>query len=437
MSGTNKEYGGYAFEFHGSSPDKFLRSRKTGRAYSDALTVMGWDNKAVETCLISFDGKHLHGATLGRRGAEVVTDKYRITFNNFVRFEQISFADIEAKIGLGFDSILARSMQGVSKRMSPEDWTELWGFLKYLRPDVAKDLDTLDRMRQDANRGLEREQGFQIMAQEKDAVGLALDIFGNKRLSVVPEWRPEDGNYRPAPFILGLNKTFLREDAMIFHDSRIFGDWREIDSYQTGPSAVFQRGDEALTIINANRNPIEESLGVDLIYYSHFYDSFVMVQYKRMVEEARNTWVYRPYSDDGYEKELSRMKGFEAENPDLPDDWTLEDYRLHSRAFYWKLCENVNFRPTASDYIKGIYLPLDYWELLLKDKRVSGKRHGVAISRSNAGRHISNTLFVDLVQDGWIGSRAGHSAVISEIIRQCLENGKSVIVAATSPAKSR
>lgn len=430
---TNSEYGGYAFQFDGNAPDKIFRSRRTGKAYSDALSVWGWDNKAVEICLISFDGRHLHGAALGRRGAEVVTDKYRITFSNFIGFEQVSFAEVEASVGLGIESILVRSADGVSKRVSAEDWAKLLNFLKSSRPDEASDLDEIERIRRHSSRNLEREQGFQIMAQEKDAFGLALDIFGEDRQSIVPQWRPDDSEYRPAPFIRGLNKTFLREDGMIFHDLRVFGDWREIYRYQTGPTAEFRRGREALTVVNANRNPIEKSLGVDLVYYNHRYDSFVMVQYKRMEEESRNTWVYRPYADKGYEKELSRMKGFETENPDVPDEWGLEEYRLHSRAFYWKLCENVSFKPTATELIRGIYLPLDYWELLLKDKRVSGPRDGIAIGRFNVGRHINNTLFIALVQDGWIGSRAGRSAVINEIIRQCLENGKSVIAAVTSP----
>lgn len=429
----SSEYGGYAFEFNVGAPEKILRSRRSGKAFSDAISVYSWNNKAVEVCLISFDSKHLHGAALGRRGVEVVTDKYRITFSNFVEFEPISFAEIKASVGLGTESIIARSAQGVSRRVSSEDWAKLLNLIKSLRPGAANDLEELERIREHASRSLEREQGFQVMAQEKDAFGLALDIFGEHRQAIMPQWRPDRGEYRPAPFLRGLKKTFLREDGMIFHDLRVFGDWREIRGYQTGPTAVFRKGYEVLTVVNANRTPIEKSLGVDLVYYNHRYDSFVMVQYKRMIEESRNTWVYRPYADRGYEKELSRMQGFEVDNPDVPAGWSLEDYRLHSRAFYWKLCENVSFKPTATELIGGMYLPLDYWELLLKDKRSRGPRDGIAICRANVGRHINNTLFVRLVQGGWVGSRAGRSEVISEIIRQGLENGKSVIAALTSP----
>jgi hypothetical protein len=431
---NNSEYGGYAFEFNGGTAEKILRRRRTGKAFSDAISVYGWDNKVVEVCLISFESKQLHGAALGRRGVEVVTDKYRITFSNFIGFEPISFEEVEAKVGLDIESILAHSAQGINKRVSPEDWANLLNLIKGLRPGAATDLEELEKIREHASRNLEREQGFQIMAQEKDAFGLALDIFGEHRQAIMPQWRPDHSEYRPAPFIRGLNKTFLREDGMIFHDLGVFSDWKEIRRYQTGPTAVFRKGHEVLTIVNANRNPIEKSLGVDLVYYNHYYDSFVMVQYKRMVEESRNTWVYRPYTDKSYEKELSRMKGFEVETPDVPTKCSLENFRLHSRAFYWKLCENVSFKPTATELIRGIYLPLDYWELLLKDKRVVGRGDGIAIGRANVGRHINNSLFIDLVHGGWIGSRAGQSAVLIDILIQCLENGKSVIAAATSPA---
>ena len=51
--------------------------------------------------------------------------------------------------------------------------------------------------------------------------------------------------------------------------------------YQTG-IAVLENARERLTIINCNRQKVEETPGVDLVYYNHTFKSFVMVQYKRM-----------------------------------------------------------------------------------------------------------------------------------------------------------
>ena len=65
-------------------------------------------------------------------------------------------------------------------------------------------------------------------------------------------------------------------------------------------------GIEYLTILNCNRQPLEQTLGVDLIYYSHRFDSFVLVQYKRMSEGTQGA-EYRPGNDPSHEKELERM----------------------------------------------------------------------------------------------------------------------------------
>jgi len=44
-------------------------------------------------------------------------------------------------------------------------------------------------------------------------------------------------------------------------------------------SVVLHDHDEYLTILNCNRQPLEATLGVDLIYYNHRFDSFLLVQY--------------------------------------------------------------------------------------------------------------------------------------------------------------
>jgi hypothetical protein len=49
-----------------------------------------------------------------------------------------------------------------------------------------------------------------------------------------------------------------------------------------------------------------------LIYYNHAYESFVMVQYKRMTRgnDERKEAEYRPTSDGSYKAELQRMVDF-------------------------------------------------------------------------------------------------------------------------------
>lgn len=420
-----------------------LSERRAIGSFTEAISAADWQPKGVEVGLCSFTEGWLDGAALVQRGRKVVTGKYRMTFSRFVDFEPISFKDIEERIGPEFRKHFIRSTRGVGKRVPPGTWEELIAVIKHLRPSMAGALDELETQRQNFGHAYGPHEGYQVMAQEKDAVGLALDIFGESRSKILTRWKsPTSG--RAAPFLQGINKANLREDPMIINDARIFGDWSKVEEYQVGNAAVFEKGDGRLTIINANRTPIERTLGVDLVYYHYLYDSFVMVQYKRMKKEGNDKWVYRPHLDRNYHHEIERMKTFENTYPDLPKDWTLDEYRLHWRAFYWKLCEAVTFTPTASELIQGMYLPLDYWEVLTRADRARGDGGAVAIERSNIGRYINNTLFIQLVQGGWIGSRARNSTVLSDIIEQCLENGKSVVFAATqnmdpqkSPAPSR
>ena len=424
------EYGGYLFVFDEERRAAVLRYRG-GEQFSEAISAPDWKPKGVEVCLLSFGDGRVEGAALARRGRRVVTDKYRVSFGPVISFHPVGFQELVREIGPTFQAHFIRSTVGAGKRVPTKTWAELINAVKRLRPAAAEALDDLEARR--VNEALAyRHEGYQTMAHEKDAVGLALDIFGGDRARVLSRWRSPTGD-QPAPFLRGLEQAHLREDTMIINDAGVFGDWSEIERYQVG-GAMFERGEERLTIINANRTPIEQSLGVDLIYYRHRYHSFVMVQYKRMLQEG-GKWVYRPQHDRSYEKELRRMKDFESAYPDVPREWTVDEYRLHARAFYWKLCESVTFKPTSAELIPGMYLPLDYWETLVKSGRARGDMGALAIGRSNTERYFNNTLFTQLVQDGWVGSRADTSNVVSDVIRQCLENGKSVIIAAAQPRK--
>jgi hypothetical protein len=263
------------------------------------------------------------------------------------------------------------------------------------------------------------------MAGEKDAIGLAMSIFGMKRDKELTNWRQADT--QPAPFIAGLKRVTLREDTMILHDASVFGsDWTQFKHYGVG-AVQFQRRSrgQSLTIMNVNRTRVEHTTGVDLLYYHHTYQSFVMVQYKRMVEGK-----YRP-TDQAYRNEVARMRRLEAPLPDHQVEGTEDavSFRLHDRAFYFKLCPSTVFKPLSPALIEGMYLPLDYWNILERSSQTRGEHGGFAITEDNVGRHINNTLFIQLVQDGWIGSRLSKTDQLEGLIRESLEQDKSVIVA--------
>ena len=421
------EYGGYFFIFNEVARAQFITKYiERGDAFTDTISAPDWEPKTVELCFLSFDGQSISYAALTRRGKKVATRKYHITFQNYVRFEPISFDEIEKTIESRIRSHFIRVSSGEGSRVPPKTWTSVFNVVKKLRPEATNDLDELERIRNSSYQVFEG-LGFDVLMQEKDAFGLALKIFGINLPNVLLEWTPPD-EYQLPPFLQGLTNIKISEDVMISNDSNVFGDWMAFKRYQVGAIEFRRRDrDEVLTIMNVNRTKIEKTLGVDLLYYHHKFKSFVLVQYKRM-EKQNGKFIYRPI-DVSYKTELQRMKDFQTKHSVSSDISLPEEYRLYPKGFYFKLCELETFKPSSNSLISGMYIPIDYWEILMDYQKTKGPRGGILISRDNVDRYIHNTLFVELVQNGWIGSRGLNTDVITKIVYDSLNNDKSVMIA--------
>lgn len=393
-------------------------------SFTDTASSVDLKPKTLELCLISLDGQSFAYAALARRGQKVATLKFRLRFTDLVDLDQLPFSKIEAVIGSRFKSHFANASGGLGGRVPPGTWHALMDCVKQLAQHAAVDVARLEK-KLTSERKPFRTNAPERMAMEKDALGLSLAIFGMDRADVFQTWESSE-DLSPAPFLAGLNQFILREDPIIFHDSQRFGDWSPIIKYTVG-AVEFVKDKERLTVFNINRAPSEKAFGADLLYCHHKYKSFVLVQYKRMKSEGDPpTAVYRP-TDLQYEKELERMKTFRSMHMDggatVPDE-----YRLSPEAFYFKLCPSTVFKPWEAGLLKGIYWPLDGWEVLINSPSMRGKLGGVKVTYSNVGRYIGNDLFVKLVQDGWIGSRGQVSQAI-EFVQKAVLSGRSVTVA--------
>jgi hypothetical protein len=92
---------------------------------------------------------------------------------------------------------------------------------------------------------------------------------------------------------------------------------------------------------------------------------------------------------------------------------------------------------STRELVGGLYLPLAYWKLLETSPEAKGKRGGIAIGYHNAGKWLTSTLFVDLMQRDWLGSARGASAVLREVLRSSLRLKRSTIVALESSRGQR
>src|SRR5690606_8627095 len=94
---------------------------------------------------------------------------------------------------------------------------------------------------------------------QRDAIRVALRAFG-----INEETSPELAQLVDT-LDSELTTPRVLEDAVIEHDARSIPGFDLVDSSLTG-RAVFRRGREQLEVITANKRPLEEVLGVDLIY---------------------------------------------------------------------------------------------------------------------------------------------------------------------------
>lgn len=256
---------------------------------------------------------------------------------------------------------------------------------------------------------------------QQDAIGLALKVFGLSQDAAAAIATAGGRNTM-------LARVPVHEDAVIEHDARDRKGFSLKRSSLTG-RAVFRRGDEVLEIITANKRPLEEVLGIDLIYLNAVKTNVVMVQYK-MLEPDRSSgstdWLYRP--DSQLQKELDRIKLFAREH--APGQF---EYRINPQVFY------LRFVRRDSELGKNaVTMPIDHFQVLRTDPVFKGPRGSFRISYETlAGRYLRQDGFLDLVSAGYIGAYAQRTADLTAIIESTLKNDRAVVAAVQMKLRGR
>lgn len=276
-----------------------------------------------------------------------------------------------------------------------------------------------------------------MRALQADAISLALKAFGfaGGASSITLSGKGST-----------LEGIRVLEDAAIEHDARWMPGWNLDDSDLTG-QAVFTQGDDSLVVYTANKRPLEELFGVDLIYLNENRGSLIMVQYKMM--EPRSV------SGDAFEGEVENLVGDEddeRENADIeerewaaPIDSQFKDemgrmakfdsdlapdgpYRLNAGAFYFKFV-----RRNAARNSPTLVVSLGHLDRMMKDGEVSGPRGGLRVSYKGLGGHyLRGDAFIELVRSGYIGTRGATTNHLKELIDATLANSRGVVAAIQS-----
>ena len=410
--------------------------------FTDALSVRDWVLGDMTIALLSFSDETIDFICLARKRKQVVTSKNRIEFSSIVSLNSISIEAIEARLSQKIQKYFIRVSRGVGGIFPPATWVLLLDAIKAERPNVSGDIERLIGLLQFAGYRITGEAA-EVLLQERDALGIALDIFsGSNKLRdrVLGEWAPSeeqvtelDENEKTAKlrsriggissFIKGIPQQYIQEEAAIQHD--LFN-WPGMTPMHEAGVSVFESGERRLEVIYANRNDLEHTLGVDLLYYNESFQLFVLVQYKLMREEG-GEMLYRP--DAQLRSELALMDAFSTTNRLTGSITTHEEFRLNDDGFMLKLVPQKGLRPASGELIKGMYVAREYMHFLLGPNGPTGLRGGQKITFDNAPRYMTNSQFTAFVNEGWIGTRGVQSSDIRAMLERFYETGRAVVVA--------
>ena len=305
-----------------------------------------------------------------------------------------------------------------SHHIEQDNWNKLIEEVKRLRPGLSNDIDTmLTKVLGNYWRG----DGFDLMAQQKDAIQIAFNCTFDTKEKRLDYKLPNPGQ-KPKDIL----KCFPNEDSCIYHDMLKFGYWHEIQGEINPISRTFKHGKKVLKITNVNRTKIEKTLGIDLIYYNHGYQAFIMVQYK-LWQQSSGKYFYR--ADNQYDKDIERIKNAgllidKESNFNLRNNAFLQ--RINESPFYFKLC-----KPTELSYnnemIGGSYIHYSYLDRIMQLRL--GERGGRVVFENQLLNDINNQLFIDLIKNGLIGSIGIDNTQLNKMVEYLLNQGNSVMLA--------
>lgn len=411
-------------------------------SFSDALSVPDWELGQLNIALLGFTDSTIDYIALAKKGKRVVTSKNRIDFSALVNLNSIPIRAVESRLNERLQRYLIRVSQGAGGVIPPATWLALISAIKAERPNLVEDIDRLLSLRRYSGYRLNGDAA-DILLQEREALGIALNIFsGSNQLrdQVLSEWAPYDDTVVAvnetdatatlsnlgigrSSFMKGIPQRYIQEESAIQHD--LFN-WSGMTPRHEAGVSVFEQGGRRLEVHYANRNALEHTLGVDLIYYNEEFQLFVLVQYKLMREE-RGVVLYRP--DSQLYAELERMDQVYKSIHNSTAIQSHKEYRLNDDGFMVKLVPATGLRPASGELIKGMYIPREYMHFLVGPNGPKGSGGGTQITFATAPRYLTNSQFSQSIHDGWIGTRGVQSHTLAATLRQFYESGRAVLVA--------
>lgn len=404
-----------------------LEHAAPGLAVGEPVPVFPGANRAPLLIIASFSPGFITHIADGRKGVASGT--------RLVRLNLSDLEELTAPIPMHrlLEALSPRARAPVLRRIDgggplpPAAFRSVVTALSQLAPDIAPRLARFTGERDQIVARLS-DAARRALAEQKESVTLAMRITDFDTRELLDWTPPVEGP--PASFLDGLPEARVREDAMVVHDLGHLPGFSAVRDYAFA-AKVFEKDGTRLTVVLANKLPLEEQFGTDLIYYNETYRAFVMVQYKAMERSGKGKAEFR-LPNAQLEVEIARMDATTAALSEIADDLSRDSFRLHGSPFVLKLCARHLFNPDDSGLFPGMYLPLEYWRRLVQDPATLGERGGRLVTYENVGRKLTESEFVSLVAGGWMGTGAAQSGLLEGVVREVLEHGKAVVLAVKS-----
>ncbi|MFQ6758557.1 MAG: hypothetical protein D9V46_04680 [Deltaproteobacteria bacterium] len=312
------------------------------------------------------------------------------------------------------------------KRTDFKAWEFLLTKIRKLRPEYKELIDQLILYRETELRLLGQSDRVARLNEQRDGLGLTLDIAQLDRSSVLKGMNIEKAD--EANSILDLLDTLpIQERSLLEHDARLF---KSLLGEQPYHSAVFSNGaDRSVRIHVVDQTDIETVLGIDLIIYNTCFDNFLLLQYKRMQKGSKG-WVYQINPTSNLNQQLKAMASFKsAVASSTPPSPTLWSYRLNDNPFYFKFCEQ--FRPEARDdsLVPGITMCESHLTEYLALPESRGPKGGLSVGYHNCPRYLNNTEFIQLARVGWIGTGMQALPLLQKVLEANQKGGRAAMFA--------
>lgn len=271
-------------------------------------------------------------------------------------------------------------------------------------------------------------------AYQRDAVVTALELAGipKEQLRIDPQLDGKASVELTSIFDTEEAVTTIEDLAILQDLDNTNEDWSFVKR-QHYPAKTFTNGESKLTVILANKLPLETQLGADLIYVNETLKSVIFVQYK-MFAGADGEDGYRP--NDQLDKEIARMDVAAATLSGVAQDESCDGYRFGADPFFLKFCSKLLTHDTGS-HVPGIYIPVSYWKRVIRDVTGKGKKGGTVVHAETFGkRYFTPTHFVEMVARGWVGTSALQTDVLAPYLKDMMAGKKGVVLAIKSSLPS-